>query len=346
MTSPPSTSADGNAADTASTVALMAGPSATEGILSSNLSPTISYNTVNHPINPTGGKSFSYSLSMQGGWLGGNVNAITNVFEHKHFFPVHKNRNVFGYRVQAAFTTSFGGLALPPNVRFYMGGEDTVRGFDIRTISPVAFIPIKTFVGFAFQDIHHLDANGNPTITTRSIPALTYQITFPGGDLQGLGNIEYRIPIVGPVTMAFFLDGGTSGIIKRNGLQLNPVGLQDLQTVFPGAKLGGQLPLGSRTNFHLRSSAGIEFVVQLPIVQAPFRIYYAYNVNRLRQQIVGPNNYIEPAAKDNLINELSSYPGVYDNLFKPFLDAYPSSRTDLNFFEPTHSFRFTVSRTF
>jgi outer membrane protein insertion porin family len=324
----------------------LAGPSATEGILSSNLSPTISYNTVNHPINPTGGKSFSYSLSMQGGWLGGNVNAITNVFEHKHFFSVHKHRNVFGYRVQTAFTTSFGGLSLPPNVRFYMGGEDTVRGFDIRTISPVAFIPIKTAVGMAFPDIHHLDANGNPTMTVRTIPALTYQMTFPGGDLQGLGNLEYRIPIVGPVTMAFFLDGGTSGIIKRNGLQLNPVGLQDLQTIFPGAKLGGPLPLGSRTNFHLRSSAGVEFVVQLPIVQAPFRIYYAYNVNRLRQQIIGPNNYIEPGSKDALINELSSYPGVYDSLFKPLLDAYPSSRSNLNFFEPTHTFRFTVSRTF
>ncbi|MBZ5529150.1 MAG: outer membrane protein assembly factor BamA [Acidobacteriia bacterium] len=324
----------------------LAGPSATNGILSSNLTPTISYNTVNHPINPTGGKSFSYSLSMQGGVLGGNVNAITNVFEHKHFFAVHKHRNVFGYRVQTAFTTSFGGLELPPNVRFYMGGEDTVRGFDIRTISPVAFIPIKTSVGFSFPDIHHLDANGNPIMTSRSIPALTYQMTFPGGDLQGLGNIEYRIPIVGPVTMAFFLDGGTTGIIKRNGLQLNPVGLQDLQTTFPGASLGGQLPLGSRTNFHLRSSAGVEFVVQLPIVQAPFRIYYAYNVSRLRQQIIGPNNYIEPSSKDSLINELSSYPGVYDNLFKPFLDAYPSSRSNLNFFEPTHTFRFTVSRTF
>lgn len=324
----------------------LAGPNATEGILSSNLTPTVTYNTVNHPINPTGGKSFSYSLSLQGGLLGGNVNAITNVFEHKHFFSVHKHRNVFGYRVQAAYTTSFGGLELPPNVRFYMGGEDTIRGFDIRTVSPVAFIPVQTVLGTSFPDIHHLDANGNPIMTVRTIPALSYQMTFPGGDLQGLGNVEYRIPIVGPVTMAFFLDGGTTGIVNRNGLQLNATGLQNLQTTFPGANLQGELPLGSNTNFHLRSSAGVEFVVQLPIVQAPFRIYYAYNVNRLRQQIVGPNNYIEPSSRAALIDQLSSYPGVYDNYFKPLLDSYPTSPSYLNFFEPTHTFRFTVSRTF
>jgi len=35
-----------------------------------------------------------------------------------------------------------------------------------------------------------------------------------------------------------------------------------------------QLAIAPHTNFRLRGSAGIEFVVQLPIVQAPFRLYY------------------------------------------------------------------------
>lgn len=321
-----------------------AGPSATNGILSSNLTPTLSYNTVNHPINPTGGKSFSYSLSLQGGLLGGNVNAITNVFEHKRFFSVQKHRNVFGYRVQSAYTTSFGGLQLPPFARFYMGGEDTVRGFDIRSISPVTFIPIKTSQSFTFLDPTRLDANGNPRLSAVSIPVISYQIAFPGGDLQGLGNVEYRIPIVGPVTMAFFADGGTNGIVKRNGLQLNSVGLQDLQKTFPGAGLGANLPLGSRTNFRFRSSAGVELVVQLPIVQAPFRLYYAYNLNRLRQQIIAPDNFFNSSDVDAL--KMRVPPGVFENQILPQLETFSNSPARLNFFEPTRTFRFTVSRTF
>ena len=321
-----------------------AGPSALNGIVSSTLTPTLSYNTVNHPINPTGGKSFFYSFSLQGGPLGGNVNAITNVLEYKRFHSVNKRRNVFGYRVQSSYTTSFGGLQLPPFSRFYMGGEDTVRGFDIRAISPVTFIPLKTFQQFTFLDPTSLDGGGNPRFRTVALPVMTYQITFPGGDMQGVGNMEYRIPIVGPVTMAFFLDAGTNGIVKRNGLQLSSVGLQDLQQSFPKAGLQAQLPIAAGTNFRLRSSAGVEFVVQLPIVQAPFRIFYAYNLARMRQQLVAPDNLFDPAALNQL--RLSVPPEYFHFVVLPRLNEFQNNPGRLNFFEPSHTFRFTVSRTF
>ncbi len=321
-----------------------AGPSAVNGIVSSTLTPTISYNTVNNPINPTGGKSIFYSLAFQGGPLGGNVNSITNVFQYTKFRQINKRRNVLGYRVQTSYTTGFGGRELPPFNRFYMGGEDTVRGFDIRAVSPVTFIPIRAAQNFSFFDPTSLDAGGNPLLRSIQIPVLTYTITLPGGDLQGVGNLEYRIPIVGPVGMALFLDAGSNGIIKRSGLQLNSVGVQDLRTAFPGAGVASKLPLGSGTNFKLRSSAGIEFVVQLPIVQAPFRLYYAYNLNRLHSQIEAPPNYFDP---DTLANLRASLPqGVFDNLINPALKIFVNNPVRLNFFEPSHAFRFTVSRTF
>src|SRR5262249_4089981 len=72
----------------------VAGPSALNGIVSSTITPTLTYNTVDNPVNPTKGKSYYYSLAFQGGPLGGNVNAITNVFEWKYFHPVNKKRNV------------------------------------------------------------------------------------------------------------------------------------------------------------------------------------------------------------------------------------------------------------
>ncbi len=41
---------------------------------------------------------------------------------------------------------------------------------------------------------------------TMTVPS--YQVTFPGGDTNIVGNFEYRIPIVGPVTLALFADAG------------------------------------------------------------------------------------------------------------------------------------------
>ncbi len=73
---------------------------------------------------------------------------------------------------------------------------------------------------------------------------LTYTATLPGGDLQGFGNIEYRIPIVGPVQAALFFDGGTNGISNRSGLQLDPSALspQNNCTGLPPISLVCQFP--------------------------------------------------------------------------------------------------------
>src|SRR5262249_10112069 len=115
---------------------------------------------------------------------------------------------------------------------------------------------------------------------------------------------------------AFFFDGGTSGVANRSGLKLNPAALDNSNCVtpplsltcqFPTARLATGLPIASGTNFRLRGSAGIEFVIQLPIVQAPFRIYYAYTVHRLREQLVAQDPFIEPS----LVCEPS---GVHDPL--------------------------------
>ena len=42
----------------------------------------------------------------------------------------------------------------------------------------------------------------------------TYQLITPGGDTQLLANFEYRIPIIGPVTLAPFFDAGVDKILR------------------------------------------------------------------------------------------------------------------------------------
>ncbi len=343
----------------------IAGPSALEGIVSSTLTPSISYNTVNNPMNPTGGKSYLYQFSLTGGPLGGNVNTITNVFDFKKYKQVNKKRNVLGFHASVAYINGFGGLEIPPYSRFYMGGEQDIRGYDIRSISPVTFIPTTSFQQFSFQDPTTIGASGLPITRTITVPILSYSISLPGGDLQTYGNFEYRIPIVGPVTAALFVDGGTNGIVQTGALHITSEGFQNLTQQFPsatlplsqgGASLTPNLAISPGTNFRMRGSTGIEFVVQLPIIQAPFRIYYAYNINRLHQQLIAPTDFIEPSEISEQLDPVTHQPigllprtlppEVWQFQIKPALNQFLLNPGRLNYFEPLTTFRFTVSRTF
>jgi hypothetical protein len=87
--------------------------------------------------------------------------------------------------------------------------------------------------------------------------------------------------------------------------------------------------------------------VQLPIIQAPFRIYYAYNVHRLHDQLVAKAPYIEPNEITSLKNQFNSLdPTIYPLQIAPQLNFIENNPGRLNYFEPLTTFRFTVSRTF
>jgi len=320
----------------------IAGPSALSGIHSSRLTPTISYSTVDSPLNPTHGKSFFYSLSFEGGPLRGNVNALTTIFETKYFKPINKRRNVLGFRLLTAFGTGYGDRVLPPFNRFYLGGEDTVRGFDIRTIGPIAFIPVAVNLPITFLDPEHLDNFGNPMVRQVTVPVLQYNFAFPGGDTEGVGNVEYRIPLIGPVSMAVFFDVGINGALRRHQLQLDPGGLQQLRKQFPTATINQIIGMSPRTNFRPRTSTGVEFVVQLPVVNAPFRIYWAYNLYRLRQVAIAPPSRFN---RDDLFH-MGVSRSIVESQIIPRLEDLSNNPGRLNFFEPLRTFRFTISRTF
>jgi outer membrane protein insertion porin family len=320
----------------------IAGPSALNGILASTITTSITQNTLDSPINATRGKSYFYSLAFTGGPIGGNVNTITNTGQYTYFHPINHHRNAVGFRVLGAFTTGYAGKEVPPYSRFYMGGENDIRGFDIRAISPVTFIP--TVINQPISFPYHGSA------TTLTVPVVAYTITFPGGDTQAVGNFEYRIPIAGPVSMSLFADVGTDGILRRSGLTLDPAGVNNINSQFPLANQQPQLAIAPGTNFKIRMSTGVEFIVNLPIVQAPFRIYYAYNPLRLHQTLVAPNDLYNP---NNLYLQCRAlglvdplHPGTCDPIVLTPLQPILQNPGRLNYFEPASTFRFTVSRTF
>ncbi len=328
----------------------LAGPSALNGIQSSKITPTISYSTVDNPQNPTRGKSFYYGLGWEGGPLGGNTNTLTNTFTMTYFRPHHHKRNVIGVRVLTSMITGYDGTDVPPYSRFYLGGENDVRGFDFYTISPFVAIPSASTTTVTYFDPTRLGPTGAPTPVALNVPIVTFLPTRPGGDFQGVGNFEYRIPIAGPVSMSLFNDIGFDGIIRKSQLSLNPGALSTLQQQypnpdFPDLTIPKNLEVLPGTNFKPHTSAGVEFVIQLPIVNAPFRFYYAYNYLRLNQTISGPRGgfFLSDAQKSALP------PGVFETQIAPQLDTILDSqvqRIPAGLIEPKQTFRFTISRTF
>ncbi len=325
----------------------LAGPSALSGIHSSRVAPSLSYNTVDNPYNPTHGKSFSVSTSFEGGPLGGNVKALSTTFSMTYFRPINHKRNVLAFRGLGAFTTGYGGLEVPPYDRFYLGGEDTLRGFDVRTVSPVVFIPVVSSTTFTYFDPRILSASGTPvSVTSPAIPVLSYQIAFPGGDTEALGNFEYRIPIVGThVGLSLFTDVGASGVLLPTQLQLSSAGLQQIQADgFTLPNNNGRLDIQSGTNFKLRASSGIEIVANLPIVNAPVRIYWSYNFEREALSITAPETQFDQSLLENLRATLP--PGVYNSQILPQIFAAERNAQLTEFYDPVKVIRLTISRTF
>src|ERR1700721_2997045 len=79
--------------------------------------------------------------------------------------------------------------------------------------------------------------------------------------------------------MSLVNDLGFGGIIRKSQWALNPGALSTLQEQypnpdFPNLTIPKSLQVLSGTNFKPHTSAGVEFVVQLPIVNAPFRLEY------------------------------------------------------------------------
>jgi outer membrane protein insertion porin family len=322
----------------------IAGPSALDGIHASRISPTLTYSRLQgSQLNPTGGKTFFASVAYNGGpLLRGNVDEVSTTFNMTYFHAAKPKRNVIAIRFLGSFITGYNGREVTPYDRFYLGGEDNLRGFDVRTVTPVVFIPTVTSESFTFYDPTVLNSGGSPTQRTISIPALIYQTAFPGGDTEAVTNLEYRIPIAGPVWMDIFTDAGATGVLRPSQLQLAESGVTEDNSVFPGAVTSSQLNVLSGTNFKLRASAGIEFVANLPIINAPVRLYWAYNFERLEKTIIAPADQFD--VTQNLLSSLP--PGVYNTQILPQINNAIANPQLTQFFDPVKVIRLTISRTF
>ncbi len=311
------------------------GPDTLSGIVESQVMPTYLYNTVNDPWNPKSGKYLYAAVAFGATALGGNVNTFRPVLEAKYWHPVNKGRNAIGLHFLGSMVTGFSGKVAAPFSRFYIGGEDDIRGFDIRSISPIVFFPTTSQVcnlDNTGKIIPALDSSGRQTGSCGSFTRFPFNtVIFPGGDTMAVTNFEYRIPIAGPVTLAYFVDVGGAFALRNNQLKIQRSFLDPLHTEFPFFPTPPEeLKPIARTNYRLRSSTGIEVQVILPVVNAPFRVFYGFNWLRLNTTVVPPQN----------LPPLSLFPNLatYDQV-KPFFLPIPLR-------ERRGRLGFTVARTF
>jgi outer membrane protein assembly factor BamA len=224
----------------------------------SKVVPSYVYNTVDQPIFPTSGKRFTTSIDLAG--LGGNTNFYKPVVEGVWFIK-HGARLTLGMRGQLEYIHSFTNASkeLPIFEKLFLGGEYSIRGFDIRSVGP--------------RDL----ASG----------------IVIGGNKSLLFNGEYLINIAGPVRLVLFADAGQvrdrgqSFGWKEPVTKLTTIGglapADSLTAIYAiggfASQLQTRIDTTGETNA-FKTSLGAEIRFFMPVLNVPFRLIFAANPSR------------------------------------------------------------------
>jgi len=191
----------------------------------SKITPSFVHNTVDNPWTPRSGRRVTLTSQVSGGPLGGTVDYFRPELEAILYIP-HTRRTALGLRVDGSYIMPYGDTkVLPYYQRFFLGGENQIRGYNVRSVGPIGTVT-------------------NPTTGLSQNTAL-------GGNKFVLFNAEYYIDVFGPLRFLGFFDAGQAYLEKES---------IDLKK--------------------LRMSTGVELRFLMPVLNVPFRLIYAWNVNR------------------------------------------------------------------
>lgn len=168
--------------------------------LTSAVLTNLAYDTRDNRLQTSKGMLHTFSNEYAGNGVGGDNDFWRMQFESRFFFPIWgksilKARGLFGY------IKSLNSNPVPLFDRYFLGGINTLRGFDVNTIGPELRIPAT--------------ASGGDR-------GFTY-----GGTRMILMNAEYEIPIYDPagIRTVIFIDAGQAFAetenISFNSLRLN-----------------------------------------------------------------------------------------------------------------------------
>jgi outer membrane protein insertion porin family len=212
------------------------------------------YNTINQPIFPSDGERYTAAVDIAG--IGGTTEFIRMRFESIYYMPI-KGRLSAGIRAEGQWVMPYGStLTLPIFEKFFLGGEYSVRGFDMRSIGPRD--PISGVV-----------TGGNKTL---------------------LMNAELYINIAQPVRFVLFYDAGqvqdvgTSfrwyDEITRLTTPPRPLLYDPFSPIYlTPDPFVPKVEVIDRT-YAFKVSTGAELRFFMPVLNVPFRLIAAYNPSR------------------------------------------------------------------
>ena len=140
----------------------------------SSITPMIYRSTVDSPLTPSRGTMYSAMVKFAGGPLGGQINIIKPQFEFAHYQPFI-GKQVIGLHAAYQFILAYQNSQIPYWERFFLGGERSIRGYEVYTIGP------------------------------RNEQGINM-----GGVKAFYVNAEYIIPVGGPLYGIFFYDMGNA----------------------------------------------------------------------------------------------------------------------------------------
>ncbi len=196
-------------------------------IANSSIQPVYTFDSRDSRLETTRGWNLVGSLEYAGGFLGGDnyfwrPEVHLSRFQPLTFSPV---KTLLALNLEAGQVIPFDGREVVPLERYFIGGENSVRGFQ-------------------FRSIYVRDENTN-------LPVLQDGY-FKGGDKFLQMNLELQVLVGGPFRVIAFVDGGNV--------------YDDDQSLDPS---------------NIRTSAGGELRIFVPIFGAPLRFIYASNLDPL-----------------------------------------------------------------
>ena len=201
-----------------------------QAINNSSLRPAYVFDSRDNPFEPSRGKRLSVAVEYAGGFLSGDNYFIRPEVTFSIFQPVsnYPTKTILAFNAEAGMIDPFGGRQLPSLERFFLGGENSIRGH-------------------RFRSIFLRGPNGEP------LRDPVTQIIL-GGDKFAQFNLEYHFLLGGPFRVLLFADAGN---------------------------VYGESQSFDLSN--LRTTAGVELRVFLPVFGAPLRFIYAKNLDPLPQ---------------------------------------------------------------
>jgi outer membrane protein insertion porin family len=223
----------------------------------SKIAPSWVYNTVDQPIFPSSGTRYTLSMDIAG--LGGNTNFVNPRAEGIWYIPLNR-RTSLGFRAAGEYISPYGSsVIIPIYEKLYLGGEYSIRGFDIRTVGP-------------------RDEETSLVL---------------GGNKSLLFNAEYLINIAGPVRLVLFADAGQvrdrgeNFVWKEDVIQrtqagvLVPDSILDPNYVFNPITFTPAVTSQKIGQAHaFKTSIGAEVRFFMPVLNVPFRLIFAMNPSR------------------------------------------------------------------